>query len=321
VSARSATPRPPRLELTVPGSAAGTRLDAHLGGSPEIGTRAGAQALIAAERVSVDGRVRPKSHRLAGGERIEVDLGEPVEGARPAPDTGRVPAVPYALVYEDDDLLVVDKPAGVVVHPGHGREHGTLAQALAGRTVGGPPERRGVVHRLDRDTSGLLLFAGSQRAYDALVEALRRRAVRREYLALVEGVPDAPSGTVDAAVGRGRSDRTRISIATDRPRSARTRFSVREALARTALLELELETGRTHQIRAHAAAIGHPVCGDARYAGGHCGRRLGLERQFLHAARLSLAHPITGDPLSFESPLPDDLDAALGRARSERAGA
>jgi 23S rRNA pseudouridine1911/1915/1917 synthase len=307
-----------RLEITADESVAGARLDTVLAGHHEVRTRAAAQALIARGRVSVDGRARPKSHRVAAGERIEAGLDE--EGAAGEPPASMDVGVPFSVVYEDADLIVVDKPAGVVVHPGRGHEHGTLAQALAGRTAGGPPERRGVVHRLDRDTSGLLVLARSEHAHAALTEALRRRAVRREYLALVGGVPDARSGTIDAEVGRGRSDRTRVSTDTDRPQAARTRFRVHEALGGTALLELALETGRTHQIRAHAAAIGHPVCGDARYGGGACGRRLGLERQFLHAARLGLAHPTSGAPLAFESPLPPELAAALERARREPRG-
>ena len=315
----AATPRTARLELTVPDAAAGVRLDALLAELPAVGARAAAQALIARGRARVDGRARPKSHRVVAGERIEVELAEAGEELDENGNEGQVGGVPYTLVHEDDDLLVVNKPAGIVVHPGHGHERGTLAQALAGRTAGGPPERRGVVHRLDRGTSGLLVLARSERAYEALTAELRRRALRREYLALVEGVPDARRGTVDAPVGRGRSDRTRVSTDTDRPRTARTHFTVREALTRTALLELELETGRTHQIRVHLAAIGHPVCGDVRYGGGECGRRLGVERQFLHSARLAFAHPVTGEPLAFESPLPEALRRALGRARSEPA--
>jgi 23S rRNA pseudouridine1911/1915/1917 synthase len=226
-------------------------------------------------------------------------------------------SAPHTVVFEDEHLIVVDKPAGVVVHPGSGQAHGTLVQALAGRTAGGPPERPGIVHRLDRDTSGLLVVARSEGVHAALCEALRRREVRREYVALVEGVPDARSATIDAPVGRDRGDRTLISTASDRPRSARTHFEVREALAHTALLALRLETGRTHQIRAHLAAIEHPVCGDPRYGGRRSGARLGLQRQFLHSARLGFVHPVTGEELGYESELPGDLEAVLDRARAE----
>ena len=303
-----------RLELTAASDEAGGRLDGVLGARPEIGSRAAAQRLIEAGRVTVDGRPRQKRHRLAAGERVTVELEEAHREASAAePD---IP-VPHAVVFEDDHLIAVDKPAGVVVHPGHGHHGGTLAQALAGRAAGGPAERPGIVHRLDRDTSGLLLVAKSEPVRAALSDALRRRAVRREYVALVEGTPDARTATIDAPLGRDRADRTLVSTATDRPRSARTHFEVRETLAVCALLGVSLDTGRTHQIRAHLAAIGLPVCGDARYGGAASGRRLGLDRQFLHAARLTLDHPVTGEPLALASPLPADLSAALERARAE----
>jgi 23S rRNA pseudouridine1911/1915/1917 synthase len=303
-----------RLELTAAYDEAGGRLDGVLGARPEIGSRAAAQRLIEAGRVTVDGRWRQKRHRLAAGERVTVDLEGPPREASAAELA--VP-VPHAVVFEDDHLIAVDKPAGVVVHPGHGRHDGTLAEALGGRAAGGAPERAGIVHRLDRDTSGLLVVAKSERVHLALTDALRRRAVRREYVALVEGSPDARTATIDAPLGRGRADRTLVSTATDRPRAARTHLEVREVLAFCALLDVSLETGRTHQIRVHLAAIGHPVCGDARYGGSASGRRLGLDRQFLHAATLGLEHPVTGEPLAFASPLPADLSAALERARGE----
>jgi len=303
-----------RLELTAGPDEAGGRLDGVLGARREVGSRAAAQRLIEAGRVTVDGRSRQKRHRLAAGERVTVELEEaPNEASAP-----KLAPVAHAVVFEDEHLIVVDKPAGVVVHPGHGRDHGTLAQALAARTAGGAPERAGIVHRLDRDTSGLLVVAKCERVHAALSKALLRRAVRREYLALVEGTPDARTATIDAPLGRDRADRTLVSTTTDRPRSARTRFEVREPLALTSLLEVSLETGRTHQIRSHLAAIEHPVCGDARYGGTASGRRLGLDRQFLHAARLGLEHPVTGEPLAFGSPLPADLTAALEQARRER---
>ncbi len=307
----------PRLELSAGAEEAGGRLDAYLAARPEIGTRAAAQRLIEAGRVQVGGRARLKRHRLTAGERVVVDFDDPAEHAGGQAESGAGASVPHTVVFEDDHLVVVDKPAGVVVHPGHGQAHGTLAQALAGRAAGGSPDRPGIVHRLDRDTSGLLVVARSEALHAALSEALRRREVRREYSALVEGIPDARSGTIDAPVGRDRADRTLISTTSDRARSARTHFEIGEALARTALLALRLETGRTHQIRAHLAAIEHPVCGDARYGGRASGARLGLERQFLHSSRLGFIHPLTGEALGFESALPGDLEAALERARAE----
>jgi len=209
---------------------------------------------------------------------------------------------------------VVDKPAGVVVHPARGNQNGTLAQALAGRAAGGEDEwRAGIVHRLDKDTSGLLVVAKSEAVHRALKALLAAREITREYIALVEGRPPARAGTIDAPIGRDRRVRVRMSTDTDQPRTAVTHFEVREALASSTLLSVRLETGRTHQIRVHLQAIGHPVCGDPEY--GHAGL-FGLTRQFLHAARLAFVHPITGDALELDSPLPVDLVAALELARA-----
>jgi 23S rRNA pseudouridine1911/1915/1917 synthase len=287
-------------ELTVPPEAAGERLDVFL--ARTAGSRAAAQRLIAAGRVLVDGEPRAKRHTVAAGERVTV---APAEEA-PAPE---VPDAPYAVAYEDEHLLVIDKPAGVVVHPARGHEAGTLAQALAGRVAGGEdPRRAGIVHRLDRDTSGLLVVARTEAAHAALKEQLRRREITREYLALVEGRPAARAGTIEAPLGRDRRVRTRISTDTDEPRPAVTHFEVERPLAGFTLLRVRLETGRTHQIRAHLLAIGHPVAGDREYGGAG---RLGLERQFLHAERLAFAHPASGDALDVRSPLAPDLRAVL----------
>lgn len=215
------------------------------------------------------------------------------------------------VVFEDDCLLVVDKPAGLVVHPARGHQEGTLVQLLADRVGGGDqPERPGVVHRLDKNTSGLLVLAKTDAAHRALAKAIADRAVTREYLALVEGRPSAQSGAIDAPIGRGRGDRTKISIDTDRPREARTHFKTEQTFPTTTLLRVTLETGRTHQIRAHFKAIGHPVVGDPEYGtAGMCG----LDRQFLHATRLVFIHPLSGESLEFESPLPAELVSALGQ--------
>jgi 23S rRNA pseudouridine1911/1915/1917 synthase len=288
----------------------GERLDAVVARRPEVPSRAAAQRLIEAGRVTVDGVPRSKGHRVRGGERIEVN----VEEAPEAP----AEAVPFDVVYEDEHLMVVDKPAGVVVHPAPGHRGPTLAQALAGRAAGGDdPERAGVVHRLDRDTSGLMIVAKSEEAHRELQRMIRARKVTREYLALVEGAPESDSGTVDAPLGRDRLNRTTVSTRTDRPRGAITHFEVVERLPRTALLRVRLETGRTHQIRAHLAAIGHPVCGDMQYGGEECGRRLGLDRQFLHSARLMFNHPFQGETVACESKPPADLRRALDAARRE----
>jgi 23S rRNA pseudouridine1911/1915/1917 synthase len=291
----------------------GKRLDVRLATEPEVGSRAKAQRLIDAGLVTVDGRSRPKSHALSAGESVEASL----EQAPPPDDPAAGEGVPFEVLYEDEHLLVVDKPAGVVVHPAAGHATGTLSQALAARGAeGGDPLRPGIVHRLDRDTSGLLVVAKSDAVHRALQELIRRRELEREYAALVEGRP-ARSGTIDAAVGRDRVDRKLISTRTDAPRAARTHFAIVEELPRTSLLEVRLETGRTHQIRAHMAAIGHPVVGDSAYGGGKAGERLGLTRQFLHSKNLRFRHPVTGALIGCESKLPLDLSRTLGLARGE----
>ena len=289
----------------------GMRLDAALAARGEADTRSAGQRLIDRGLVTVDGRIQPKSHRVAAGELVVVaeDPGDPVDDAV---------EVPFEVVWEDEHLLVVDKPAGVVVHPGAGVRGGTLAQALAGRAAGGPdPDRAGIVHRLDRDTSGLLVVARSEAVHTALQRMIRNGEVERTYVALVEGRPDARSGTIDAPIGRDRVRRTVMSTRTDRPRPAVTHFEVSELLPRTALLSVRLETGRTHQIRAHLAAIGLPVCGDRDYGGGTSGRRLGLARQFLHSRLLGFSHPITRGRLECESKPPADLLRALEAARRD----
>ena len=301
-----------RIELVAGAAEHGARLDVALGGRPEVGSRAAAQRLIDAGAVTVDGRARPKRHLLSEGERV-VAIVERSETTLPA-DT----AAPHSIAYEDDDLIVVDKPAGVVVHPAAGHPSGTLVDALRGRAAGGrEPWRPGIVHRLDRDTSGLLIVAKNDRTHRALQDMLRRREIERQYLALVEGRPSSRTGTIEAAIGRDRRERTVHSTRTDRPREARTHFEIERALPRTTLLRVRLETGRTHQIRVHMAAIGHPVCGDRQYGGGSCGKRLVLMRQFLHSAKLRFTHPLTGAPIACESKLPVDLLRALEAAARE----
>ncbi len=289
--------------LTVPEAAAGMRLDRFL--AEPLGSRAQAQSLIDAGQVLVDGKARPKRHSVSAGELVTVQVTEPW------PET-TTETVPFALAYEDGYLLVVDKPAGVVVHPARGHRSGTLSQALAASGAGGgDPWRAGIVHRLDRDTSGLLVVAKNDDVHRALKALLARRLLRREYLALVAGHPPARTGTIDAPIGRDRRDRVLMSIDTDDPREARTHFELERVLPASALLRVFLETGRTHQIRVHLAAIGHPVCGDPQY--GTRGE-YGLERQFLHAARLAFRHPVTGAEVDVRSQLPEDLRAALAAA-------
>jgi 23S rRNA pseudouridine1911/1915/1917 synthase len=231
-------------------------------------------------------------------------------------DPEQAAGAPFTIAFQDEHVLVVDKAPGVVVHPARGHREDTLAQLLAPLLAEegdgtGDPERRGIVHRLDRDTSGLLVVARTQIALTRLQSALAERQIEREYLALVEGRPPARSGTIEAPIGRDPRMRTRMAVGGSGQREARTHFTLERALAETSLLSLRLETGRTHQIRVHLQAIGHAVCGDPEY--GTPGL-LGLERQFLHATRLAFAHPLSGERIEVSSSLPADLQAVLERA-------
>jgi 23S rRNA pseudouridine1911/1915/1917 synthase len=217
-----------------------------------------------------------------------------------------------SIAFEDEHLLVVDKPAGMVVHPAKGHSQGTLSQLLSGVAKGGDPQRAGIVHRLDRDTSGLLIVAKSEQAHARLQAALAAREIRREYLALVQGRPPSRTGRIEAPIGRDPRMRTRMAVGGQFAREAITHFTLERELPDSSLLRLRLETGRTHQIRVHLQAIGHPVAGDPEY--GTAGL-YGLKRQFLHAIALQLAHPITGKPIEVGSELPEDLRLALESAQ------
>jgi 23S rRNA pseudouridine1911/1915/1917 synthase len=297
------------VSLAVPPGAAGERLDRFLAGVEEVGSRAAAERLLGERRVLVDGSVRPKSYRLEGGEQVELDVPDRRE-ARLEPEE-----LDLRIAYEDEYLLVVDKPAGVVVHPSAGHRSGTLVHGLLAHAIsgGGEAERPGIVHRLDRDTSGLLVVARSDEAHRRLQRLLRKRAIEREYLALVRGRPRSQHGRIEAAIGRDRADPTRISLDTATPREAVTNFDVLELLPSHALLRVRPETGRTHQIRVHLAAIDLPVTGDPVYG---VPGDLGLERQFLHSALLAFDHPLTGERVEAESPLPADLERAYQAARA-----
>jgi 23S rRNA pseudouridine1911/1915/1917 synthase len=298
------------MKLVVPPEAAGERLDRFLATCEGVGSRAAAERLVEDGAVTIDGGRRSKSHRLTGGEELELELPERRESPL---EPERVEGVRVA--YEDEHLLVVDKPAGVVVHPSAGHASGTLVHGLLSRAIegGDEAERPGIVHRLDRDTSGLLVVARSDDAHRRLQRLLRRRKLVREYVALVRGRPRSRAGRIEASIGRDRRDATRISLDTDTPREAITEFELAELLAEHALLRVRLQTGRTHQIRVHLAAIDLPVAGDPVYG---VPGDLGLERQFLHAARLAFPHPFTGENVEVESPLPADLAGALERARA-----
>lgn len=273
-------------------------------------TRAEAQRAIEEGHVAVDGVRRPKSFRLRGGEavRIEASAHRPLAAEGP----------PVSVRYQDEHLLVVAKPAGLVTHPTAGRRTGTLVNRLLGMQVplssAGGELRPGIVHRLDAGTSGLMLVAKDDPTHEALAALLRRHEVDRRYLALVRGVVEHDRFTVDAALGRRGA---RVLVRGLGGRSAETALAVHERLPRATLLEAAPRTGRTHQIRVHLSAVGHPILGDGRYGGGgDDAMHLGLRRPFLHSWRVSFTHPATGERIEVEEALPDDLEAALDRLRS-----
>jgi 23S rRNA pseudouridine1911/1915/1917 synthase len=274
-------------------------------------TRADAQRAIGGGRVRVDGVLRPKSHRLAGGERVSVD----VAGMGDVPPEGP----PVEVRYRDPSLLIVSKPAGLPTHPTAGRLTGTLVNRLVGMGLplssAGGPLRPGIVHRLDAGTSGLLIVASTDQAHLALTAMLRRHEVDRRYLALVRGVVAHDWFAVEAPLGRV-GPRIRVRAVTGK--EAETFFEVRNRFDRATLLDAAPTTGRTHQIRVHLSAVGHPVLGDRSYGGGgDDANRLGLTRPFLHSWRLSFDHPITGERIDVEEPLPPDLALALRRVGGE----
>lgn len=273
--------------------------------------RAEVQRAIEAGGVLVDGRPRTKAHRLAGGERLTVDLTE-VRSVEP-----EGPAVPVR--WRDEHLAVIAKPGGIATHPTESRRSGTLVNRLLGMGLplapSADPLRPGIVHRLDAGTSGLLVVALDEQARDRLSEMFRRHDVERRYLALVRGAPVHERFVVDAPLGR-RGARIRLDAATGR--RAETGFRVLERFPRAALLEATPRTGRTHQIRVHLSSVGHPIVGDARYGGGgDDARSLGLSRPFLHSWRIGFEHPITGERIDVEDPMPEDLMEALRRVRGE----
>jgi 23S rRNA pseudouridine1911/1915/1917 synthase len=293
---------------------AGERLDVFVARRVPALTRSQARRLIDEGLVTVDGRLPAKAGLgLEAGQQVQVTV------PPPGPSTVEPEAIPLRIVYEDGDLLVVDKPAGMTVHPAPGHAAGTLVNAVLAHCrdlsgIGGE-KRPGIVHRLDKDTSGLVIVAKRDAAHVSLARQLKERKVEKTYLALVEGRPRATEGVIDAPIGRHPRDPKKMAVVpASRGRAARTRYRVLREVDGRSLLEVRPETGRTHQIRVHLASIGHPVAGDPVY-----GRRAlpGLERQFLHAQRLAFGHPRTGERLELEAPLPDDLRTAL--ARLERA--
>ena len=310
------TPPPDPGEASATEEAAGRRLDevvAQLAGT----SRAQAARWATDGLVEVDGRPRPKAHRLRGGERVAW-------APPPAPPPGEPLAEhrPLGVRYEDDRLLVVAKPAGLVVHPGPGHPTGTLVNALLGRAGtslsagGGAADRPGIVHRLDKDTSGLLLVAKDDATHLALARELAAHRVERRYLALVQGRLPGGTGTVDAPVGRHPRDRKRMAVVPGGGRHAVTHWRVLETFPAVQLTEATLETGRTHQVRVHLASLRHPLVGDRTYgADPTLAARLGVPRPFLHAWRLAFTHPATGTRIDLTEPLPPDLQAVLDRLR------
>jgi 23S rRNA pseudouridine1911/1915/1917 synthase len=311
----------PRL-LTVEPGEEGARLDRWLAARLPALSRARLQTLIARGDVRVDGRAARASARVRAGMAVEVTVPPPA-AAQPQPED-----IPLRVVHEDAHLIVVDKPAGLVVHPGAGTRAGTLVNALLHRVkdlsgVGGVL-RPGIVHRLDRGTSGLLVVAKDDRTHQELARQFASRSVGKEYLAIVLGRPRRGEGEIASPIGRDPVHRQRMSVRAPRGRAALTRWSVAEALEGAALLRVRIHTGRTHQIRVHLASIGHPVAGDAVYGGrrlpASAGARLrealaALDRPALHAARLAFSHPATGERVAFESPLPEDLVRLRERLR------
>ncbi len=314
-------------EAAVSATDRGARLDQWLATRLPGLSRSRIKALVEGGRVRVQGRVPKAAHRLKPGERVEVDI-------PPAPREELAPEpIPLQVVFEDEDVLVVDKPAGMVTHPGAGRSTGTLAAAALAHAptvagVGGP-RRPGIVHRLDKGTSGLIVLAKSQRAYDALTRQLVRRTVTRRYLCLVQGVLQPSSGVIDKPLARDERSRVRMAIArAGRGRRAVTRFRVLERLPEATFVECTLETGRTHQLRVHLSSLGHPLLGDRTYGARAADRRpdpalpdliAGLGGVALHAAGLTFDHPVTGAPLEFASPLPNRIERLLSHLRT-RAG-
>jgi 23S rRNA pseudouridine1911/1915/1917 synthase len=315
-----------RHDLVAAEEDAGRRLDAWLAARLPALSRARLQALIESGHVALDGAPARASTRVRAGQ------GAVVEVPPAAPAEPRAEDIPLSVVHEDAFLLVVDKPAGLVVHPGTGAADGTLVNALLGRVkdlsgIGGVL-RPGIVHRLDRGTSGLLVVAKDDATHRALVEQFASRTVEKEYLALVIGTPARPRGAIDAPIGRDPVHRQRMSVRAPRGREARTSWSVEERLDGATLLRVRIHTGRTHQIRVHLASIGHPVAGDAVYGGTRTApsRRsasraalAALDRPALHSARLSFTHPSTGERVTFTSPLPEDIRHVLALLR-EAAG-
>jgi 23S rRNA pseudouridine1911/1915/1917 synthase len=298
-------------------SEVGQRLDRYLAGVLNNLSRSSVQQLIEEKQVLVNGRASKPGYMLRSGDEIQV-----LQVSRKLPGNLQPQALPLDIVYEDADLLVLNKAAGMVVHPAPGHSNDTLVNALLARypelrgeggIVGEEDLRPGIIHRLDKDTSGLLIVAKNARTQSALAEQMKEHKVIKRYLALVEGVVALDQGSIDAPIGRNPHNRQQMAITAVGSREARTHFHVLQRFKRHTLLLLQLETGRTHQIRVHLKAIGHPVVGDQTYGSTHAHPL--LNRQFLHAYQLVFTHPTSGETLELEVPLPPDLQNVLDEAQ------
>lgn len=299
---------------TIDAEQVGVRLDRFLVAQLDDISRTGVQQLIAEEAVLVNGKPSKPGYALRLNDDLHVLRTTP--SAPPSQVTPQ--SLPLDIIYEDADLLVINKPVGMVVHPAPGHYDDTLVNALLAHYPQfqemGENLRPGIVHRLDRDTSGLLIVAKNTRTQTALVEQMKQHEIEKRYLALVEGIVALDKGSIDAPIGRDPRHRQQMTITVTGSREARTHFRVLERFARHTLLLLQLETGRTHQIRVHLKAIGHPVVADPVYGSGHKRPGIPLQRQFLHASQLEFTHPISGKRLILEAPVPADLQAVLKRS-------
>jgi 23S rRNA pseudouridine1911/1915/1917 synthase len=314
--------RAERVVLVVPRASAGMRLDRLVATLPQVATRSRAKQLVDLGLVRVDGEVRKTAYQVRGGAEVAVEI------PPPEPSSVEPEPLPLRVLYEDEHVLAIDKPAGLVVHPAPGARRGTLVNALVhrmGTLAGvGDPERPGIVHRLDRDTSGVLLVARTPAALEALARQFRARSIEKHYLAIVRGALKPPSGMIDRPIGRHPHERKRMSVRSRRGRAAVTRWTVLERLPGATLVQLRPETGRTHQLRVHLAALGHPILGDRVYGA----RRASppgqptCARQALHAAEIAFSHPASGERVVVRAPLPADLETTLAALRqgAESAG-
>lgn len=312
---------PGRVVLVVPPASAGMRLDRLIATLPEVGTRSRAKQLVDRGLVRVDGRVRKTAYEVRAGTTVEVDV-PPAEPSRVEPEERAL-----RILYEDEHLLAIDKPPGLVVHPAPGARRGTLVNALVhhlGTLAGvGEPDRPGIVHRLDRDTSGVLLIARTAAALEALARQFRTRVIDKRYVAIVRGVLKPASGTIDRPIGRHPRERKRMSTHSPRGRTAVTHWTVLEHFREATLVRLRPETGRTHQLRVHLAALGHPILGDRVYGARRppSARLPSPPRQALHAEEIGFAHPASGERMVVRAALPEDLELVLAALRQGRVAA